>query len=127
LLQREKDTAKEERKMVGQTIDVRAAGTEAGEFVPIPKRIQEVPELIIEPGTEELHEQIAESLMDLGVRLLAIHMTAAEAFLSQGLYADAVPHVEAAVAMDPQNLDNLNQLGYVRYLAGDDDAALQAL
>ena len=113
--------------MVGQIIDVTTTGTETGEFQPIPKRIQDLPELIIEPGTEEIREQMTESLMDLGARLLVIHMTAAEAFLSLGMYAESVPHVEAAVAMDPQNLDNIIQLGYVRYLAGDDEAALEAL
>ncbi len=117
--------------MVGQTYQqpqtAAPSGEQIGEFQPIPTRIQEVPELIVEPAVAQVHQEMTENLGDLARRLGTIHMTAAEAYLSQGKYAEAVPHIEAAVGMDPSDGGNINQLGYVRYLAGDDNGALQAL
>ena len=98
-----------------------------GEFPAIPTRIQDVPELIVEKADPQIEEEIVENLTNLGQRLGTIHLTAAEAYLSQSRYAEAVPHIEAAVGMDPSDVDNLNQLGYVRYLAGDDKGAILAL
>jgi Flp pilus assembly protein TadD len=96
-------------------------------FQPIPTRIQGVPELIVDPGSLGVRDAINENLTELGARLAVIHLMAAEAYLSQGQYVEAVPHLEAAVSMDYANLDNLNQLGYVRYLAGDDAGAVRVL
>lgn len=112
--------------MVGQTTEQNQSGVEAGAFDPVPTRIQELPELIVDPATAEIRSQMNETLVDLGTRLAIIHMTAAEAYLSQGMFNEAIPHVDAAVGMDRQNTANLNQLGYVRYLSGDDRGAADA-
>ena len=112
--------------MVGQTTQQNQSDAKAGAFGPVPTRIQDLPELIVDPATEEVRGQMNETLVDLGSRLAIIHMTAAEAYLSQGMYKGSIPHVEAAVGMDRLNAANLNQLGYVKYLSGDDRGAAEA-
>ena len=69
-------------------------------FQAIPTRIRDVrdpqvPPLVVEPMAEQNKAAICQSLGELGSRLAEIHRTAAEAYLSQGLYEKSLPHLEA--------------------------------
>ena len=50
----------------------------------------------------------------------------AEAYLSQGMYEEARPHAEAAATFAPQNAEYHNQLGFIRYVLGDDAGAIES-
>jgi Flp pilus assembly protein TadD len=100
-------------------------------FQPIPTRIRDtreaqVPPLVVEPVAEENKAAIRQSLGELGVKLAEIHRTAAEAYLSQSCYEQALPHLEAAATFGASDTDYQLQLGYVRYLTGDDVGAINA-
>ncbi|HEX5053644.1 MAG TPA: tetratricopeptide repeat protein [Planctomycetota bacterium] len=100
-------------------------------FQSIPTRIRDVrdaqvPTLVVEPMAEQTRLAIRQSLGELGVKLADIHRTAAEAYLSQGLYEDSLPHLEAAATFSPSENEYQQQLGFVRYLTGDDAGAINA-
>jgi Flp pilus assembly protein TadD len=100
-------------------------------FQPIPTRIRDtrdaqVPPLVVEPVGEENKAAIRQSLGELGIKLAEIHRTAAEAYLSQSCYEQALPHLEAAATFSPSETEYQLQLGYVRYLTGDDVGSINA-
>ena len=100
-------------------------------FATIPTRIRDlrstdVPPLVVDPIGEQDKAAIRQSLGELGVKLAEIHRTAAEAYLSQALYPEALPHLEAAATFASGELEYHMQLGFVRYLTGDDVGAINA-
>ncbi len=95
-------------------------------FNPSPTRITELPPLIIDRSESAVKTQVTESLRDLSTSLAEIHRTAAEAYLSQGMQAEAIPHLEAAVTFAPTVIEYQNQLGFVCYLIGDDKGAIES-
>lgn len=101
-------------------------------FQPIPTRIRDLreggqtPPLVVEPMGGEQRAAVQQTLGELATRLAEIHRTAAEAYLSQGLYEAALPHLEAASTFAPGEPEYLHQTGIVRYLAGDDVGAIEA-
>ncbi len=108
-----------------------SAASRAG-FQPIPTRIrdlrdaQNVPPLVVQPADEAKKQELVASLGELDSKLAEIHRTSAEAYMSQGIYEKALPHLEAAVAMAPTEIEHWHQLGVVRYLTGNDAGATQA-
>jgi len=111
-----------------QTTQNPTAATQPG-FAPIPTRIRDVAPLIIEPESKidpSTREEIVSNLTVMGANLAGVHRTTAEAFLSQDLYKEAIPHLECAVKLEPDNIEYWNQLGFVAYLAGSDELAIQA-
>lgn len=101
-------------------------------FAPIPTRIRdtrenrEVPPLVVEPRNDAQQEAVVQALGELGQKLAEIHRTAAEAFLSQTMYDKALPHLEAAATFASGEAEYHHQLGFVRYITGDDAGAVQA-
>lgn len=98
-------------------------------FQPIPSRIRDVrgvPPLVVAPIEDAIREQVSQNLDDLGIKLAGVHRTAAEAWLSQGAYERALPHLEAAASLAVRELEYHNQLGFVRYIIGDDMGAIEA-
>lgn len=100
-------------------------------FPTIPTRIKDVrsadvPPLVVEPISEQDKAAIRQSLGELGVKLAEIHRTAAEAYLSQGLYEESLPHLEAAATFAAGELEYHMQLGFVRYVTGDDVGAINS-
>ena len=100
-------------------------------FQPIPTRIRDVrdgnvPPLVVEPIAEQNQAAIRQSLAELGLKLAEIHRTAAEAYLSQSCYEQALPHLETAATFSPGEIEYQMQLGFVRYLTGDDAGAINA-
>src|SRR5262245_16995913 len=93
-------------------------------FAPIPTRIKDTPPLVVDTTESATKKQVVEHLTDLGTRLAQIHRTAAEGYLSQGMYGEALPHLEAAVTFAKQNAEYHNQLGFVRYICGNDQGAI---
>ena len=101
-------------------------------FLPIPTRIrdlreaQAVPPLVVQPADEAKKQELVASLGELDSKLAEIHRTSAEAYMTQGIYEKALPHLESAVAMAPTEIEHWHQLGVVRYLTGNDGGATQA-
>jgi Flp pilus assembly protein TadD len=100
-------------------------------FQPIPTRIKDVreaqvPPLLVTPMAAEQQTAIRQSLGELGCKLAEIHRTAAEAYLSQGLYELSLPHLEAAATFGPGETEYQLQLGFIRYLTGDDVGAINS-
>ena len=101
-------------------------------FQPIPTRIRDVresqgvPPLVVEPIADQQKQLIQQTLGELGTKLAEVHRTAAEAYLSQGLYEQSLPHLDAAATFAPTELEYHNQLGFVRYVLGDDAGAINA-
>ena len=99
-------------------------------FQPIPTRIRDVrdavPPLVVEPVASQDQAAIRQSLLELGLKLAEIHRTAAEAYLSQSCYDQALPHLEAAATFSPAEAEYQMQLGFVRYLTGDDAGAINS-
>lgn len=100
-------------------------------FQPIPTRIRDmrdtqIPELVVEPEKEAEKAAIRESLGELGLKLAEIHRTAAEAYLSQGLYEQALPHLETSATFSPAENEYHMQLGFVQYVTGDDASAIKS-
>jgi Flp pilus assembly protein TadD len=100
-------------------------------FQPIPTRIRDVrdgqvPPLVVEPAAEQNQAAVRQSLAELGLKLAEIHRTAAEAYLSQSCYEHALPHLEAAATFSPGENEYQLQLGFVRYLTGDDAGAINS-
>jgi tetratricopeptide (TPR) repeat protein len=103
--------------------------TPAGDvgFRPIPTRIQDLAPLVVEAQAGgENKAAVVESLQELGEKLGNVHRTAAEAYLSQGMYEEALPHLEAAATFASDYLEYHNQVGFVRYLTGNDEGAKAA-
>ncbi len=103
---------------------------QGGAFTSIPTRIRDVrsaqgvPPLVVEPSDNAA--EVNTALMELSSRMAEIHRTTAEAYMSQGNFEGAVPHLEAAVLMQPTDPECQHQLGFVRYLTGDDVGAVNA-
>jgi len=101
-------------------------------FQPIPTRIRDVrasqgvPPLVVDSPQSELSAEMAAALREMTAKLTEIHNTAAEAYLSQGLYEQALPHLEVAVNFAPTNVEYRHQLGFVRYITGDDVGSIDA-
>jgi superkiller protein 3 len=99
-------------------------------FQTIPTRIRDIrdqlPPLVVEPIAEQDKAFIRQSLGELGSKLAEIHRTAAEAWLSQAMYDQALPHLETAATFAPGETEYQMQLGFVRYLIGDDNGAINA-
>ena len=100
-------------------------------FQPIPTRIRDlregaVPPLVVEPAADPNRDAICQSLGELGIKLAEIHRTAGEAYLSQGAYDQALPHLESAATFSPGEMEYQMQLGFVRYICGDDVGAINA-
>jgi Flp pilus assembly protein TadD len=98
-------------------------------FQPIPTRIRDVrdvPPLVVEPVNEAVKAEISGNLQELGIRLAGVHRAAAEAWLAQCSYDNALPHLEAAATFAPGELEYHNQIGFVRYITGDDTGAITA-
>jgi Flp pilus assembly protein TadD len=100
-------------------------------FQPIPTRIRDardaqVPPLVVEPVAEQDKAAIRQSLGELASKLAEIHRTAAEAWLSQNCYEQSLPHLEAAATFSPGETEYQLQLGFVRYVTGDDVGAINA-
>jgi tetratricopeptide (TPR) repeat protein len=101
-------------------------------FQPIPTRIRDIreagntPPLVVEPASAEQQAALCQTLGELGIKLAEVHRNAAEAFLSQGLYEQALPHLEAAATFAPSELEYHNQLGFVRYVTGDDVGSIES-
>lgn len=100
-------------------------------FQPIPTRIRDmrdtqVPDLVVEPEKEAEKAAVCESLSELGLKLATIHRTAAEAYLSQGLYEESLPHLDAAATFSPAENEYHMQLGFVQYVTGDDASAIKS-
>lgn len=109
-----------------QTPAATAATSSAPETLnPVPTRIQDVPELVITQEMKDARGAIVDTVAELGAKLTTVHISAAEALLSQGLYEESLVYLKAAALLAPENIDNLNQLGYVQYLAGSDAEALE--
>ena len=100
-------------------------------FQTIPTRIRDVrdsqvPPLVVTPIAEQDKALIRQSLGELSIKLAEIHRTAAEAYLSQALYDQALPHLVTAATFAPSEPEYQLQLGFVRYLTGDDAGAVNA-
>jgi len=100
-------------------------------FQPIPTRIRDmrdtrVPPIVVEPKSEQEKAVIRESLAELSLKLAEIHRTAAEAYLSQGLYEQSLPHLYAAATFSPIENEYHLQLGFVQYVTGDDASAIKS-
>ena len=100
-------------------------------FQAIPTRIRDtrdsqVPPLVVEPIAAQEQAAIRQGLGELTTKLAEIHRTTAEAYLSQGLYEQALPHIEAAATFAAGEIDYQMQLGFVRYVTGDDTGAINA-
>ncbi|HHI79297.1 MAG TPA: tetratricopeptide repeat protein [Planctomycetes bacterium] len=68
-------------------------------------------------------QEVLRRLVVLGAGLASIHRLASEAYASINDYESALAHQEAAVRFEPQELEYRNQLGFLRYVCGDDGAA----
>ena len=101
-------------------------------FQPIPTRIRDlrgdanVPPLVVDGIAGEQKAAVEQTLGELSSRLAEVHRTAAEAYLSQGSYESALPHLEAAATFAPGEPEYLHQAGFVRYITGDDAGAIAA-
>lgn len=108
-----------------------SANPQRSGFQTIPTRIRDVrdaqvPPLVVTPIAEQQKAAVRQSLAELGSKLAEIHRTAAEAYLSQGLYDQSLPHLEAAATFGPGEAEYQLQLGFVRYVTGDDVGAINA-
>lgn len=111
------------QKMSSPTIQGRSG------FAPIPTRIRDprgVPPLVVEPISDAQKEAVVQTLGELAQKLAEVHRTAAEAYLSQNLYEQALPHLVAATTFASSELEYHHQLGFVRYITGDDVGAIDA-
>jgi len=100
-------------------------------FPTIPTRIKDVreaqvPPLVVESIDDQNKAAVRQSLAELGIKLAEIHRTAAEAYLSQSAYEQAIPHLEAAATFATGETEYQMQLGFVRYLTGDDVGAINS-
>lgn len=89
-------------------------------FASIPTRISNPGELQVDQ--QEIPE-VLEQLETLDAHLAQFHRVCGEAYCSQGRYETALIHQLSAVALAPQSLEYRNQLGFLRYVTGDDAAS----
>ena len=106
-------------------------GDQATTFEPIPTRIRdarggETPPLVLDPAASPEQAAIRDNLDELGSKLASVHRTAAEGYLSQGGYEQALPHLVAASTFAPGEIEYRVQLGVVQYICGDDAGAIRA-
>ena len=101
-------------------------GTTSEGFSNIPTRIKDLAPLVMEEASAEIRAQVLDSLQELSTQVAVIHRNAAEAYLSQNLYEEALPHLQAAVTFAPEVLEYRNQLGFVQFIAGQDEAATES-
>ncbi len=97
----------------------------------IPARIGDIRSADVSPPVVDAvcgegQSAIRKSFTELGRRLAAIHRTAAEACLSQSLYEEAMPHLEAAATFSPAKNGDYMRLGLVQYLTNDDAGAINS-
>ncbi len=85
-------------------------------FDTIPTRIQDLAPLVVEEEDPAVRTQVLETLGDLGQQLASVHRMAAEAFMSQGCYDQAEPHLNAAATFAADDPEYHNQLGFVQFL-----------
>lgn len=97
-------------------------------FAEIPTRISDLtPPLVVGNETDEsVKQQVVESLSHLEVSIAVVHRESAEAYISQGLYEQALPHLRAAVTFAPGNMEYVNQYGFVQFVTGDDKGAVDS-
>lgn len=100
-------------------------------FPTIPTRIRDtrdaqVPPLVVSPAAEQDKQAVCQSLSELGIKLAEVHRTAAEAYLSQSMYEEALPHLGAAATFSPTEMEYHLQYGFVQYLTGDDIGAIKS-
>lgn len=93
-------------------------GPQSG-FETVPTRIGTPSNISIE--RQEIPE-VLEKLEQLEAQIAQFHRIASEAYCSQGRYGNALMHQEIVVRLQAQSLEDRNQLGYLRYLNGDDGA-----
>jgi Flp pilus assembly protein TadD len=93
----------------------------------IPNRIEPgAPRVPAAPGQTAgvTNEQVLKMLQDLETWTANVHRVAAETYLTQSMYAEAIVHLEAACRFDADNAEYHNELGTLRYMTGDDEGAL---
>ncbi len=73
--------------------------------------------------SEDVAQEVLRRLVVLGAGLASVHRLASEAYVSINDYESALEHQEAAVRFEPEDLEYRNQLGFLRYVCGDDGAA----
>lgn len=107
--------------------DSSTGSTVSGEgFAKIPTRIKDLAPLVVDNNPSELRTQIIDGLQELNSHVAVVHRNAAEAYISQNLYEQALPHLEAAATFAPEVMEFRNQLGFVQFINGQDDAAIQS-
>ena len=72
--------------------------------------------------TIQTNPQVLEGLGRIEAELASLHRVCCEAWLSQCDYENALRHMDVAAALEPDNLEFRNQVGYLRYITGDDRA-----
>ena len=82
--------------------------------------------MVLEETASEIRTQIVDSLQELDIHVAVVHRNAAEAYLSQNLYTEALPHLQAAATFAPDDMEYRNQLGFVQFIAGEDAAAIES-
>ena len=95
-------------------------------FDAIPTRIKTTSPLILNETAVAPSEEVLARLGDLNQQVATIHRVSAEAYLSQGMFAEAILHLDSACRFGSKNPEHYNQLGIVRFLTGDDHGALAA-
>ena len=70
------------------------------------------------------NEPVLKLLQELETWTANVHRVAAETYLTQSMYAEAIVHLEAACRFDAGNAEYHNELGTLRYMTGDDEGAL---
>ncbi|MHC5064989.1 MAG: tetratricopeptide repeat protein [Planctomycetota bacterium] len=95
-------------------------------FAKIPTRIKDLAPLVVEDTSSEVRAQIIDGLQELNSHVAVVHRNAAEAYISQNHYENALPHLEAAATFAPDVMEFRNQLGFVQFINGQDDAAIQS-
>jgi len=88
-----------------------------GGFGSVPTRLGAQPE---QPVAQI--PQVVEGLRTLGAQLVGIHKVCAEACATQGDYKGALAHIRCAAALEPDSADLRCQVGFLRYVEGDDGA-----
>src|SRR5262245_53280084 len=109
--------------MTMTTLTVPNVPTSTGTRPGIPTRIQNGgarAESNPAPTPNANSAQVLKMLQDLETWTANVHRVAAETYLTQGMYAEAIVHLEAACRFDAGNAEYHNELGTLRYMTGDD-------
>lgn len=67
-------------------------------------------------------QAVIDRLAELDAQSAQFHRICAEAYCTQGRFENALAHQESAVRLMPSAVEYQNQLGYLRYLSGDETA-----